>query len=183
MGILKTIFYDQISGYIDIDFLRTSYHQGYLKDSHIMAKLFNLVEETQFSPQPMDTDEEDNLMLFRNLHICWEEWSLLLSFLKRGNLKVYQSYPDKIHKCYDLALKLGGIPHFEDYYHYLIDNQPEKELLNDSYNPLNPGEDTYQIYFWGICSHGDCEGKNITELVGHNNYTFYYRKLKEQENT
>ena len=94
----KTIFYDQILGYIDIEFLKKSYHQGYLKDAHIMARLFNLVEETQFSPQPMDADEEDCLTLFRSLHVCWEEWSLLLSFLKRGDHKVYQRYPDKILK-------------------------------------------------------------------------------------
>ena len=179
----KTIFYDQISGYIDIEFLKHSYFQGQLKDAHIMAKLFNLVEETQFSPQPMDTDEEDCLTLFRSLHVCWEEWSLLLSFLKRGNLNVYLNHLDKIHKCYDLSLKLGGIPCLEDYYHHLIENHHEKELLSDFYNPLTPGEDIYQIYIWGICSGGNnSEGKNITQLVGHNDYTFYHRQLKKLEN-
>lgn len=176
----KAIFYDQILGYIDIEFLKKSYHQGYLKDAHIMAKLFNLIKETQFSPQPMDTDEEDCITLFRSLHVCWEEWSLLLSFLKRGNLKVYLEYPDKIFKCYDLSLKLGGIPNLEDYYHHLLENFPKKELLTDSYNPLNPGEDIYQIYNWGICSNGNSKEKNITQLVGHDNYTFYHRKLKNE---
>ena len=153
-----------------------------LKDAHIMAKLFNLVEETQFSDQPMDTDEDNCLTLFRSLHICWEEWSLLLSFLKRGNLNVYLQYPEKIYKCYDLSLKLGSIPCFEDYYHHLLEKVPKKEILSDSYNPLTPGEDIYQIYFWGICSSGNSEGKNITQLVGHNDYTFYYRQFKELEN-
>ena len=176
----KAIFYDQILGYIDIEFLKKSYHQGYLKDAHIMARLFNLVEETQFSPQPMDIDQEDCLTLFRSLHVCWEEWSLLLSFLKRGDLKVYQQYPDKILKCYDLSLKLGGIPNLEDYYHQFLEKFPEKEFLSNSYNPLNPEEDIYQIYNWGICINGNSEGKNITQLVGHNNYTFYHRKLKNE---
>ncbi len=86
-------------------------------------------------------------------------------------------------RSYDLSLKLGGIPCFEDYYHHLIENYPEKELLSDFYNPLTPGEDIYQIYTWGICSSGNnSEGKNITQLVGHNNYTFYHRQLKELEN-
>ena len=178
----KTVFYDHILGFIDIKFLRESYQQGQLKDADIMAKLFNLIEETTFLPQPMDTDEEDCITLFRNLHICWEEWSLLLSFLKRGNLNVYLQYPDKIYKCYDLSLKLGGIPRLEDYYHCLIESQPEKEILSDFYNPLTPEEDTYQIYNWGICSCATSEGKNITQLVGHNTYTYYHRKIKRLEN-
>ena len=176
----KTIFYDQILGYIDIEFLKKSYHQGQLKDAHIMAKLFNLVEETQFSPQPMDTDEEDCLTLFRNLHICWEEWSLLLSFLKRGNFRAYLEYPDKIHKCYDLSLKLGGIPILEDYYHQFLEKVLEKELISNIYNPLSPEEDIHQVYTWGLCSSGNSEGKNITKLVGHNNYTFFHREIKNK---
>lgn len=176
----KIIFYDQVNGFIDIQFLEKSYLNGHLQGAYIMAKLFNLVEEKNFLPVDMDTDEHDCLTLFRGLHICWEEWSLLISFLKRGHLEVYHQYPDKIHKCYDLALKLGGIPRLEDYYHHFIQEPPKKELLLETYNPLTPKEDIYQIYQWGVCSVANAEGKNITQLVGHNDYTYFYRQLKER---
>ena len=178
----KIIFYDQIQGFLDINFLRQSYNNGQLQGANIMAKLFNLQEETTFLSLAMETDENECLTFFRNSHICWEEWSLLLSFLKRGDLAIYHKYPDKIIKCYDLALKLGGIPSLEDYCHSLIKDWQSKSLLLKNYNPLTPKEDINQVYIWGICSVGTAEGKNITKLVGHNDYTYYHRELKENKN-
>ena len=177
----KTVFYDQILGFLDMDFLKESYHNGQLQDAHIMAKLFNLVEEITFLPSLMDIDENNCITLFRELHICWEEWSLLLSFLKEGHLRLYQQYPDKIHKCYDLALKLGGIPKLESYYHNLMSSPAKEELILEIYNPLNPKEDTKQMYNWGVCSVVTSEGKNVTQLVNSSDYLFFHRRLKENK--
>ena len=119
---------------VDTDFFKSIFKPGdRLEGARVFARLFGILDDELFqsSPDPFKV----NLALY---DIYESEWILLYGFLRNGFIPSYTE--SKINTCYEVSLKLGGIPSFDTYL----------QSITPMYNPMSPIEDTKQEYVWDI---------------------------------
>ena len=195
---MKFIFIDNISIYIDLRFLKESYHSGNLKNADVFAKLFNLYEDNQDKykmdySMKKDTDTQ-NYTLFKDLDIKYNSWKLLCQYIKFGyipeiKLNINDEMNDEscckltniLNDTYDISIKLGGIPLFDNYYNYTLDNIiSKKECIEECYNPMTPEEDKLCKYNWIIGSPSNIIFNDeycYTKKIEVDNEMYFMRKL------
>ena len=128
---------------IDFGLLEKSYYSGCLQGAHIFALLFKIIEHSNFK---QSKEEYIDLTFY---HIYEDEWNLLFGFIKNEQLPFCEDYSKDIYnlnKCYEVTLKLGGIPAFDNYYKNKI-NSYKCEIIQN-YNPMTPQEDIQNKYTW-----------------------------------
>ena len=125
---------------------------GVLEDAHIFKYLFGFeVAGNCFKKQDEGFD-------FYEYDIRFDQWDLLLKFLKFGDCKLVNGEPENLMK---VCNKFGGIPAYDRWYQNI--NQHKKKVEDENYNPLTPQEDTKQLYLWRACP------DNRMEWFGNNN--------------
>jgi hypothetical protein len=154
---------------------------GVLEDAHIFKYLFGFeVAGNCFKKQDEGFD-------FYEYDIRFDQWNLLLKFLKFDECKLINGEPEQLM---EVCNKFGGIPAYDRWYQNI--NQRKKKAEDGNYNPVTPQEDTKQLYLWRACPDNRMEwfGKNNEgySIAGHHKlgqitYTYYWRKLKTDANT
>lgn len=111
-----------------------------LNGARVFKILFNL-ENHSYKKLELDRDENNVIVLFKNLCINRKEWLLFYTFLKNGKiLSDYTSrswFKTQLDRAMEVSNKLGGFPEYDKYY---------IEELNK--NPKTPFEDTHSFYKW-----------------------------------
>lgn len=151
-----------------------------LEDAHIFKYLFGFeIAGNCFKKQDEGFD-------FYEYDIRFDQWNLLLKFLKFGDCKLINGEPENLM---EVCNKFGGIPAYDRWYQNI--NQRKKKVEDENYNPLTPQQDTKQLYLWRACPDNRMEwfGNNNKgySIAGHHKlgqitYTYYWRKLKTDEN-
>lgn len=183
MNIKFLKLYPNCSKIIDLNVLQESYNSGLLKDADIFALLFKIIENPNYAP----SDEEDiNLSV---LHIREYQWDLLYGFIINGYLPFHVDNHrniDNLNLCYEVALKLGGIPSFDKYYKDNMDFY--KEEIEKLYNPMTPKEDIKQKYNWRTINVLDrnivyLDDEDVTKTIFESSPThvLFYRKIKHTD--
>jgi hypothetical protein len=131
MHIVKLL--DNVDHLIDPDYLKSIFENGRLEGARVFARLFHIFDDGLF--EPSSTPFIVNLFPY---DIYESEWLLLFGFLRNGF--IIDHTKEKISVCYQVTLKLGGIPSFDA---YLKPSQLH-------YNPMLPEEDIRQKYIWHI---------------------------------
>ena len=160
--------------------LLESYKNGLLKDAHIFARLFKLVD-TEFKDEDMFRDKNGYITLCKFLNIEFEEWNIFLNFLKFGFVENDSRYINIINILSTISNKFGGIPSIDKYYKEQIYdfNNMNEELKNIEkiYNPMTPEEDTKQEYHWIVSwDSQNYLDYSVTSKTGSDNSKFYFRK-------
>ena len=144
----KLLFKEDKHLYVDWNFLKDSFENGRLHDANVFARLFDIIDDELFVLR--NKDEYD----LTHYDIYIEDWCLFMSFIRNGY--VPNSYDlDKnvrdLNYCYDICIKLGGVPEFDNYYYNFFNHeQPVIDVSNNVYNPMTPIEDVKVLYIWRI---------------------------------
>ena len=168
---------------IDLAPLENSYKSGILQDAHIFAILFKITENPNFK---QSKEEYIDLNCF---HINENQWDLLFGFINTGHLPYKNNFEETLYdlnRCYEITLKLGGIPAFDNYYKSEINNY--KNNLLDSCNPMTPEEDVKNEYTWRtINTMGRSvlyrEDESVTIPINEKSHILYVRKLKSSQSS
>lgn len=174
------------SVYIDKDFLIKSYKNGRLLNSNVLAKLFNIYPGKEMNYEMRI--ENGKYMIFTDLDITFESWSLLITFLKIGHICYNPDttiFMDKINNVILTSNKLGGIPSYDEYCS-IIFNDIEKEYKIKTeqkrkamsvYNPMTPVLDYENKYDWIIGTVATItEGYSFT-VKANETHLYYMRRL------
>ena len=135
--------------YFDWNYLKTSFETGRLKGASVFARLFNFIEDGKFYI-------EKNKMVFdlSKFDVYLDDWVLLMSFVRNGYLPNFYNINRNItaiNDCYDISIKLGGIPEYDKYYNLFKNN--DKVAGDDAYNPMTPGDDYNGFYKWRVVTY------------------------------
>ena len=167
---------------VDWDYLKSSYEDGRLQGSTVFARIFDIVDDELFAIQ--NKNEYD----LTPYDVYIEDWILLYSFIRNGyipNTYDVEKNLSELNFCYDLCIKLGGIPEFEKYYDGLYGNSQSSQTDNSGnvYNPMIPIDDVRGLYTWRIVT-------SYTPLNAHESVTtclttepvtvFYCRRPKNE---
>jgi len=187
MKIKKFIFRNLKYLYVDWDYLKSSYENGYLQGAHVFARLFDMVDDGLFASQEK---EEYNLIPY---DIYIEDWTLFYSFVRNGyipNTYDIDKNVKELNYCYDVCIKFGGVPEFERYYNSFFYNETnENDVSGESvYNPMTPIDDKKGLFTWRVITSFTSlkTNESVTTCVASEPVTiFYCRKpisSQEQEN-
>lgn len=135
--------------YVDWDYLKSSYENGYLTGADVFARLFDMSDDGLFASQEK---EEYNLAPY---DIYIEDWTLFYSFVRNGyipNTYDLDKSVKELNYCYDICIKFGGVPKFEKYYNnFFYNEQNESDVSGEPvYNPMTPIEDKKGLFTWRI---------------------------------
>lgn len=115
---------------VDHDVLCEMYNDGgRLEGAHVFARLFGIIQDDLFQAP------DSSIVDLTPYDIYESEWVMLYGFIRNGF--ILNTRPNKINICYDVSIKLGGIPSFEKY-------------LQTEHLPMTPLEDIRQKYQWKI---------------------------------
>ena len=159
---------------LDMSELKQSCDTGRLQGANIFARLFKIVNDAQFA---RSSDPYIDLTHYEVYH---EEWLLLFGFIRNGVLPVRldeEHKVDDLNTCYNLSLKLGGIPEYEKYYaeQTRVDDTPQEP----PYNPLSPEEDHLVKYTWRVSTITMLnlnKNESATQPIDNNSCIFYIRR-------
>uniref|UniRef100_A0AB39JES9 Uncharacterized protein n=1 Tax=Florenciella sp. virus SA2 TaxID=3240092 RepID=A0AB39JES9_9VIRU len=183
MNIKVLKLYPNTSKIIDLAPLEESYKSGTLQDGHIFAILFKITENPNFKQS-----EEDYIDL-NCFHINENQWDLLFGFINTGHLPYKNNFEETLYDlniCYEITLKLGGIPAFDNYYKSEINNY--KNNILDSCNPMTPEEDVKNKYSWRTINTMARtviyrEGESVTMPINEKSHILYVRTLKSSQSS
>tara|TARA_Y100000389_G_scaffold204851_1_gene260171 strand:- start:184 stop:756 length:573 start_codon:yes stop_codon:yes gene_type:complete len=182
MNIKVLKLYPNTSKIIDLAPLEESYKSGRLQDADIFAILFKIIENPNFKQS-----EEDYIDL-NCFQIHEHEWNLLFGFIKNGQLPYKETSTElyDLNKCYNITLKLGGIPAFDKFYKSQINNY--KKSIVQYYNPMTPEKDINNEYEWQtINTMARCviykNDESVTIPINEKSSVMYIRKLKSSSSS
>ena len=178
----KVLFKKEKYLFVDWDYLKSSYENGRLQGATVFARLFDLIQDELFIFQ--ENKNEYDLTHY-DIHI--EDWLLFHSFIRNGYIPTIYDVDDNLNNmnyCYDICIKLGGVPQFEKYYFEYFNESSEKNESGETvYNPMTPEEDVNNIYIWRpITSFTTLKtNESITVLLASEPITILYgRRLKDE---
>lgn len=148
---------------VEMEYLKSISKSGKrLEGAVVFARLFGILDDELF--QKSLTPLVVNLALY---DIYEAEWLLLYGFLRNGFIPYYTE--NKVNICYEVSLKLGGIPSFDKYF---------QETISQMYNPMTPVEDIKNKYTWNLKSIGCVLSSNesITIPYKHDLRCMYIRR-------
>lgn len=171
---LKLILCKDVTLLLDKDNLKHMYEHGRLKGATVFARLFNIVDDELFAA-PSDQTSID----LRPYDVYQTEWLLLFGYLRTGLLPNHSRKKEEL-RCYNLTLKLGGIPSFDKYYY-----------RDQIYNPMTPYEDVKVHFKWRVVKPHQYISKNesitctVNSSYNEDEYEeiFYARTKFSSENT
>ena len=153
---------------------------GILEDAHIFKYLFGFKVAGKFFKKKEEGFD------FYEYDIRFDQWNLLLKFLKFDECKLINGEPEQLM---EVCNKFGGIPAYDRWYQNI--NQRKKKAEDGNYNPMTPQEDTKQLFLWSACQDNRLEffrsnnpGYSVAghHKLGSITYTYYWRKLKTDGN-
>ena len=169
----------------------TELRNNHLLDGANVFKLLFKINNSGFADLPLETDEDNNITLFRDLGIYAEEWYQFISFIKHGfppkYIKNSKEKPSnytitKIENLNETCNKFGGIPSFDHFYrNYYNEIGDDKKF----YNPMRTNQDYLKLYNWRVIredlfnSENAYKGWSVTEIerIGITDY-MWLRKNK-----
>lgn len=172
----KLVFKRHKHTYVDIDFLKESYTNGRLIGANVFARIFGLIEDDLFK------FSSKNMLNLSSYDIYLEDWVLLLSFIRTGYIQSFSNSVEEnlkqLDDCYDICLKLGGVPEFETYCNLCYDWCNSITLA--TYNPMTPQEDVNNLYSWRIVSMLGFLEKNesVTLCIAYTPVLAFYARKK-----
>tara|TARA_A100001011_G_scaffold399945_1_gene511258 strand:- start:4199 stop:4741 length:543 start_codon:yes stop_codon:yes gene_type:complete len=144
----KVLFKEDKHLYVDWDYLKDSFENGRLQGATVFARLFDIIDDKLFVLR--NTDEYD----LTHYDIYIEDWCLFMSFIRNGYIPNSCNFDKKVRHlnyCYDICIKFGGVPEFDNYYNNSFNyEQLVTDVSNNVYNPMTPIEDIRGMYIWSI---------------------------------
>ena len=148
-----------------IDTNSLKYNQR-LEGAHIFKMLLGISDNNPFDDCGIEVDENFNLTIFRELYISSQDWSLLMTFLKKGKIPYYDKYKkdgeystmvnNDLERLNVVCDKLGGIPSFDLFYENFHKEGEAAEKKRKGYdvdNPTEPKEDEKKLFQWAQCTY------------------------------
>tara|TARA_B100000161_G_scaffold258697_1_gene223895 strand:- start:1343 stop:1978 length:636 start_codon:yes stop_codon:yes gene_type:complete len=134
----------------------TELRNNHLLDGANVFKILFKIEKSSFADLPLETDEDNNITILKDLGIYAEDWYQFISFVKHGfpprYVKNNKENPQdfiitKIENLNETCNKFGGIPSFDHFYRNYY-----KDINNDSkfYNPMRAEKDYLKLYDWRV---------------------------------
>jgi hypothetical protein len=137
-----------------------------LEGANIFKMLLGISDNNPFNDCGIEVDENCNLTILKELRISSRDWSLLITFLKKGNIPFYDKYikDGEYSTCINIDLerlnvicnKLGGVPSFDLFYENFHKQGGAAEKKRKGYdvdNPTEPKEDEKKLYQWACCTY------------------------------
>ena len=168
----KIIFKHHKYLYVDLEYLKESYLTGRLIGANVLARLFGLIEDKLFT----NTINKPLNLSFYDIYI--DDWVLLFSFIRNGYISSLYNDMKSMNYCYDITIKLGGVPEFEKYYNYYFEYN--ENIKNIIYNPMTPQEDISNIYSWRVISMFSLldKGESVTVCISQEPTLAMYARKK-----
>lgn len=183
--LIKIHFLNDKYMYVDKDYLVEEFNNGRLKDATVFARLFNIIEDDVFKVEnKLDFD-----LSFYDIYL--EDWVLLMSFIRNGYIPNFYNFEKNIKElnyCYNICIKLGGIPSFDKYYDSLLTSDTSFNTINEvdyTYNPMTPEQDIKGEYYWRVVTSLTTlrDHETVTQLIINQLPTYFFaRRPKEFEN-
>lgn len=145
----KVLFKHDKYLYFDWAYLKDCFENGRLQGATVFARLFNFIEDGKFL---VESDKDVYDLSAFGIYI--DDWILLMSFVRNGYLPNFYNMDRNItaiNDCYDISIKLGGIPEYDKYYESFTNN--DEDATVDIYNPMTPSDDYKGVYTWRVVSH------------------------------
>lgn len=172
MKIKKFIFRDFKYLYVDWDYLKSSYENGYLQGAHVFARLFDMIDDGLFVSQEKEEYDLDPYGIYI------EDWTLFYSFVRNGyipNTYDIEKNVKEMNYCYKICIKFGGVPEFERYYNSFFYN--ETDISGESvYNPMTPIDDKKGLFTWRVVTSFTSlkTNESVTACVASEPVTIFY---------